>query len=167
MKYRSVLKSFTELPLRRILLADDSAQVREVMGELLRKAKYDVLTASHGGQVLELLNRERVDLLLLDLNMPEFDGWETLDRLSESKPGLPVIVITGQPNQREWVESAGARGLLEKPFNLPKFFGTLEAVLGMGSDAEHGAESSDFRFARRSESDTDFTSRYRGWGINE
>lgn len=114
---------------KRILLADDSPQIRESLGRLLRRANYDVAFAAHGGHVLELVLNEDFDLLLLDLNMPEMDGWDALDRLASMKPGLPIIVITAQPNQREWIATAGAHALMEKPLDLPLLLKTIEDFL--------------------------------------
>ena len=103
-------------PKKRILLADDSPQIRESLGKLLRRANYDVTFAAHGGQVL-------------DLNMPEMDGWDTLDRLASMRPTLPIIVITAQPDQREWIVTAGAHALMEKPLDLPLLLQTIEDFL--------------------------------------
>lgn len=114
---------------KRILLADDSPQIRESLGKLLRRANYDVSFAAHGGQVLDFTFNEHFDLLLLDLNMPQMDGWDALDRLASMKPALPIIVITAQPNQREWITTAGAHALLEKPLDLPLLLKTIEDLL--------------------------------------
>lgn len=114
---------------KRILLADDSPQIRESLGRLLQRANYDVSFAAHGGQVLDLTFNEHFDLLLLDLNMPQMDGWDVLDRLASMKPGLPIIVITAQPNQREWITTAGAHALMEKPLDLPLLLQTIEDFL--------------------------------------
>lgn len=114
---------------KRILLADDSPQIRESLGRLLRRSNYDVAFAAHGGHVLDLALAGHFDLLLLDLNMPQVDGWETLDRLNALKPNLPVIVITAQPNQRQWITTAGAHALMEKPLDLPLLLQTIEDFL--------------------------------------
>jgi CheY-like chemotaxis protein len=116
-------------PRKRILLADDSPQIRESLGRLLRRAGYDVSFASHGGHVLDQVLNEPVDLLLLDLNMPQIDGWDVLDQLHALKRGLPIIVITAQPNQKEWVTSGGAHALMEKPLDLPVLLQTIEDFL--------------------------------------
>ena len=66
----------------RVLVADDSAEIRDSLGRLLRRANYDVSFAAHGGHVLDAAFNDRVDLLLLDLNMPRLNGWDSLDRLA-------------------------------------------------------------------------------------
>lgn len=103
---------------KRILLADDSPQIRESLGKLLRNSGYHVTLAAHGGHVLDLVLNGDFDLLVLDLNMPEMDGWDALDRLATMKPSLPVIIITAQPDQAEWAKAEGARALMEKPLDL-------------------------------------------------
>ncbi len=113
----------------RVLLADDDSRIRESLGKLLRHANYDVTFAAHGGQVLDLALNEQFDLLLLDLNMPQMDGWDTLDHLASMKSTLPIIVITAQPNQREWVSTGGAHALMEKPLDLSLLLQTMEDFL--------------------------------------
>ncbi|MCZ7635162.1 MAG: response regulator [Verrucomicrobia bacterium] len=85
-----------------VLIADDDAAVRESLSRLLRAEGYEVRTAPGGTAVLELLKQApaHLDLALLDLNMPDKNGWATLDRLFEARPGLPVVILTGLPNQR-------------------------------------------------------------------
>lgn len=114
---------------KRILLADDSPQIRECLGKLLRRAGYEVAFAAHGRHVLDLALNEDVDLLLLDLNMPQMNGWDTLEHLATLKPSLPVVIITAQPNQREWSSAAGAHALMEKPLDLPQLLKTIEELL--------------------------------------
>lgn len=116
-------------PRPRVLIADDDRGIRESLGKLLRRSNYDVTFAAHGGQVLSLTLNEHFDLLLLDLNMPQMDGWSALDHLASMKPTLPIIVITAQPNQREWVDGCGAHALLEKPLDLPLLLKTMEDFL--------------------------------------
>ena len=116
-------------PKPHVLIADDDRGIRESLGKLLRRANYDVTFAAHGGQVLELTLNEHFDLLLLDLNMPQMDGWDALDHLATMKPTLPIIVITAQPNQREWVATGGAHALLEKPLDLALLLKTIEDFL--------------------------------------
>ena len=90
---------------KRILLADDSPQIRESLSKVLRNAGYHVTSVAHGGQALDRALEEEFDLLLLDLNMPGMDGWEALDHLASLKPTLPVIIITAQPDQRDWAQA--------------------------------------------------------------
>jgi CheY-like chemotaxis protein len=152
----------------RLLLADDDAGVRESLGKLLRNAGYQVTLAAHGGQVLEMVLNTHFDLLLLDLNMPHIDGWSTLDHLHSFKPSLPVIVITAQPNQRDWMREAGARVLMEKPLDLPLLLDTVrELVQEPHRPGEETEPARRFRHLAARSGETEFSQRLRRWGINE
>jgi len=152
------------------LLADDDRGIRESLGKLLRNAGYDVTFAAHGGQVLELAFVHHFDLLLLDLNMPEIDGWETLDHIQNFKPELPVIVITAQPNQSDWLRESGARVLMEKPLDLPLLLDTvreLQAVPKLARAEARANAPERFKYLPPRRTEVDFSKRLRGWGIND
>lgn len=119
-----------DLRKQRILLADDSPQIRASLSKLLRNAGYAVTPVANGGQVLDRALTEHYDLLLLDLNMPDMDGWQTMDHLSQLGSRLPIIVITAQPDQREWAEADGASALMEKPLDLPRLLATIKELTG-------------------------------------
>ena len=72
---------------------------------------------------------ERIDLLILDLNMPVKNGWATLEWLAEVNPLLPVMIITGRPNQRALAETAGADALMEKPLDVPLLLQTVRELM--------------------------------------
>ena len=81
----------------RILLCDDSPVERLALAHVLRGAGYKVDEAGDGEATLQCLKHLSVDLLLLDLNMPEVDGFGVLAYLQEHRPGLPVILLSGMP----------------------------------------------------------------------
>lgn len=110
----------------RVLIADDSTSVRASLGKLLTAQGYDVRMACNGDDLFHILSRDKIDLVLLDLDMPEPDGWRTLERLSDDCPELPVIVVTGQPGERDWAARHGARALLEKPPDIPALLKAVE-----------------------------------------
>lgn len=113
------------LPRKQVLVVDDMPSIRESLGKLLRRRGYAVALAENGRQAIDRALRERFDVVLLDLSMPELDGWETLRVLSKSRPDLPIIVMTAHPDQRVWVEPAGAWALLEKPLNMAQLLDTI------------------------------------------
>lgn len=154
----------------RLLLADDDRGIRESLGKLLRGVGYDVIEASHGGQVLEMVFNEPFDLLLLDLNMPEMDGWETLSHVTHLRPTLPIVVITAQPNQRGWLSRGGAHALMEKPLDLPLLLKTLHELLSEQRpqvNAEEPTSRPRFRHLPPRRFTMDFAKQVRGWGIND
>ena len=67
----------------------------------------------------------RFDLVLLDLSMPEKNGWDTFEALTRNDPLLAVIIITARPHQKPLAEVAGAFALLEKPLDFPELLQTV------------------------------------------
>jgi len=124
---------------RKILLVDDDPAVRKMLGMLLTGEGYEVLLAIDGGESIQVAREAEVDLVLLDLNMPGMDGWETYERLAAENPMLPIIVITARPNQSFTAMAAGIGALLEKPLDLSKLFLTIRDLL---------AEPDEIRLAR-------------------
>ena len=115
----------------RVLVADDDESVRESLCKLLIGEGYQVLSAANGAEAVETFCREQnqIDLLLVDLNMPLKNGWVTLDRLLEVNPSLPVLIVSGQPNQFEMAEAAGVSALVEKPIDVPSLLQLIHKLL--------------------------------------
>lgn len=157
------------VPRPRILLADDDAGIRQSLGKLLRNAGYQVTLAAHGGHVLDRALSEEFGLLVLDLNMPQLDGWKTLGRLAGLKPELPVLVITAEPDQHNWTRDAGACALMEKPLDLPVFLQTVRTLIDEPQRSGREAKAPGagrFRYLPRRLRKV-FTDSFRRWGINE
>jgi two-component system, chemotaxis family, chemotaxis protein CheY len=107
----------------RVLIVDDSSVMRKIVERLLRQAGINmaqVLEAGNGEEALGVLNQERVDLILCDINMPVMDGLEFVKQLSalENAKGVPVVMITTEGSEAHVVQalSSGARGYIRKPF---------------------------------------------------
>ena len=81
----------------RVLLADDSEVVREGLGQLLLRSGYAVEAVADGAEAVERLRSLQIDALLLDLQMPEHDGFETLEYVQQHRRGLPVLLMSGLP----------------------------------------------------------------------
>ena len=116
-------------PKRKILLVDDDPAIRQILLRLLSEEDYFVLTAANGVEALELANATKFDLVLLDLNMPVKNGWDTFEQLSVKNPLLPVILITARPNQFFSAVASGVGALLEKPLDFVKLFSTIQTLL--------------------------------------
>lgn len=106
----------------KILMVDDDAHVRRVAEISLRKlGKWKVTLACSGKEALELAKSQTPDLIIMDLSMPELDGFQTMDRLKESKETamIPVIFMTGwvQEDELEKCKQKGAVGVIAKPFD--------------------------------------------------
>lgn len=84
-------------PPPRLLVADDSPIERTALAHFLRKSGYLVIEAENGNAALLHLKNATVDLLLLDLNMPQGDGFEVLTYLQTHRRALPVVLLSGMP----------------------------------------------------------------------
>jgi DNA-binding response OmpR family regulator len=122
-----------------ILVVDDDASVREMLARVLTGEGYLVSTAADGTSALEIAAAIKIDLVLLDLNMPGKSGWDTFERLSTENPLLPVIIVTARTNQLFTAMGAGVGALLEKPLHFPKLLQTIQQLL---------AEPAELRLAR-------------------
>ena len=134
-------------PIKRILLVDDDLTVRDSLNDVLLAEGYFVIPAEDGQQALDLANRSPVDLVLLDLNMPVKNGWDTFEQLTREHPLIPVIIATARPNQLFTALGAGVGALLEKPMDIPALLGTIEKLL---------AETAEQRLARLAGKQTKF-----------
>lgn len=132
---------------QRILLVDDDEGVRSSLQSVLVEEGYGVIPANDGQEALELIASRSIDLVLLDLNMPRKNGWDTFERLSAEHSLVPVILITARPNQLFTALGAGVGALLEKPLDIPVLLETITRLL---------AESVETRLARIAGHDTTF-----------
>jgi len=114
---------------KRLLVVDDDPQIRESLAKVLRTEGYEVVLGADGQQGLERFDPERVDLLLLDLNLPGKGGWEVFERITFINPLLPVIIITGRENQYDTAVAAGAGALMQKPLDVPFLLRTITELL--------------------------------------
>jgi two-component system response regulator FixJ len=102
------------LPL--IAIVDDDESVRIALRRFLRSASFDVEAFPSGAEFLESLKTHQPDCVVLDLHMPQLDGFAVLARLAEAGIRLPVVVITGQDSaaNRERALAGGATAFLQK-----------------------------------------------------
>jgi len=116
-----------------ILVVDDLEMNRSILIDLIEPMGYSMLEASNGKQALELILKHKPDLILLDLNMPEMDGFELL-RVIKANPFtkiIPVVVITGLSDQENHLKAleAGADDFLTKPFNFSFLKARMKSLL--------------------------------------
>ncbi|MFN3309635.1 MAG: response regulator, partial [Anaerolineales bacterium] len=81
---------------RHILIVDDEADLRQTLARILQSAGYEVTTAENGRVALSILNNAALDLVYLDIRMPDTDGLEILKAIHAYQPDLPVILFTGR-----------------------------------------------------------------------
>lgn len=103
----------------KILIVDDEGDLRTLFGLCFLRRGHSIVVASNGAEALRCLATHQPDLLVTDMNMPVMNGLELLNRLrTNGHPDLPVIVLTGQADQRAAASAAGADAFLVKPVPL-------------------------------------------------
>ena len=115
----------------RILVCDDELLIRMWLEEHLREAGYVVESTGDGESLLAAMEREPAELVLLDLRLPDGSGIEFLERIKQSAPTVPVIMITAYGEVETAVKAvrAGAHHFLEKPIQLPELLVLIEQAL--------------------------------------
>lgn len=112
-----------------VLVVDDEPLVLNVAQQSLAAAGYRTVEAAHGGEALTLVANDPVDLVLLDLNMPNLDGWQTLELRRQMAPSLPVLIMSGYSSEQE-ARERGADGLIEKPYHHDALVQLVDRFLG-------------------------------------
>ena len=108
----------------RVLVVDDSADIRGMLQAQLEMEGFDVATAPDGARALALLGRQRTDLIITDLFMPDKDGIETILEIREKYPALQIVAMSGWDSRQgsDYLKVAreiGAVRTVKKPFELP------------------------------------------------
>jgi putative nucleotidyltransferase with HDIG domain len=115
----------------RILVVDDEAHVRSMMGSTLERHGYDVQLASSGNEALELLDQNAFDLVLTDIVMQDGNGIAVLDRIHAQQPQLPVVMVSAVHDISVAIDSMrrGAYDYLLKPFEREHLVNTVQRAL--------------------------------------
>jgi DNA-binding response OmpR family regulator len=118
-----------------VLVVDDDADIRGLLRELLERQGYLVTEAANGRDGLRALYASPPDVVLLDVSMPELDGWETLERIRDVSE-VPVAMLTARAAELEKVRGlkGGADDYITKPFGRQELLARIEAMLRRGGD---------------------------------
>jgi len=114
----------------RILVVDDEPAIRRLLRSTLGVQDFTVLEAAGVAQALELLGREKVDLIILDLGLPDGDGFEVIRKLRPDSQ-VPIIVLSSRDDERGKVQAldAGADDYVTKPFGVEELVARIRAAL--------------------------------------
>jgi excisionase family DNA binding protein len=112
-----------------VLIVDDDPQIREYVRVNLEFEGYSVREAGSADEGLAALEEHSPDLILLDVMMPQVDGWEMLRRVQERHGAIPVIMFSGQVEESGETASRGAQGFLGKPFNPQQLIESTKQLL--------------------------------------
>ncbi len=113
----------------RILIIEDDASVRDSLQRLLQDSGYTVVVAADGREGAKCLKVHRIDLVLLDLNLPQLSGFDILDITVARYPGLRIVILTGMAGQCVPGSLIGADILLEKPPDADLVLKTIQWLL--------------------------------------
>jgi CheY-like chemotaxis protein len=118
----------------KVLLVDDEEVVLEVGQELLEATGYTVLTAKDGKEAIKVYrkNRDNIDIVVLDMVMPNMGGGEAYDRMKEMNPNVKVLLSSGFSIDGEASEilERGCSGFIQKPFTMKELSGEIGKILG-------------------------------------
>lgn len=115
----------------RLVVVEDDDSIRDLLGAGLRFAGYDVKTVANGAGALQLITEARPDLIILDVNLPDMDGFEVCRRLRAAGDDVPVIFLTARRETDDMRAGYGEGGddYVTKPFSLDELTFRIEAVL--------------------------------------
>ena len=123
---------------QRVLVVDDQDDIREMARLVLTGAGYEVVIARSGREALRLAAEAPYDLMLLDINMPELDGWATLRllRADETHDDLPVAMFSVKAEVRDKVAGLkdGAIDYITKPFGVDELVSRVSRILSAAAD---------------------------------
>jgi two-component system OmpR family response regulator len=118
------------MAMTRLLVVDDEATVRELLSATLRFAGFEVTSAATATEAVAAAVAEPPDLVLLDVMLPDMDGFEVVRRLREQSP-VPVLFLTARDRQADKITglSLGADDYVTKPFDLDELIARIRAIL--------------------------------------
>ncbi len=121
----------------RILLVEDNEMNRDMLSRRLERKGFTVSIAVDGRQGIDMARAEVFDLVLMDMSLPEIDGWETtrLMRAAPETATVPIIALTAHAmaGDRDRALAAGCNDYDTKPVDLERLLGKMHALLGTGA----------------------------------
>lgn len=127
--------------MQKILVAEDDFDIRELLQIFLREAGYKVSAAADGVEAIELFGRDKYDLVLLDILLPEIDGFGVC-QLIRRQSEVPIIMLTALNGEEEQIKALDMRAddYITKPFSMPVLIRKISAVLRRSANSENDKE---------------------------
>jgi CheY-like chemotaxis protein len=130
--------------MKKILVVEDNEQNRYLIQYMLEKGGYGVFLAQNGKEGVAMAVRERPDLILMDIQLPDMDGLEVTRRIraSEADDTIPIVAVTSfaMTGDREKALAAGCNGYIEKPINPETFLEEIRKYLRWRVDKREGSQ---------------------------
>lgn len=135
----------------KLLVVDDEESVRSLICRILRDTGYDVESAIDGKDALEKVAARRPDLIVLDLMMPELDGWGVVDALRKQGGAPPVLMLTARSDYDTFARAVreGVTAFISKPFRLQELLSATRKILDQAARKPEPVESERRRETRR------------------
>ena len=113
-----------------VLVVDDDAQLQTVFKQFLKKAGFGRIVVGTGAEAISCVERQRFDLVFLDLQLPDISGDEVYRRIKEMQPDLPVVIITGYPDSEMMsrILRNGAVMMIQKPIDFSQLNSTVKQL---------------------------------------
>jgi DNA-binding response OmpR family regulator len=122
----------------RILIAEDNAEIRALVSSILSEEGHKVTVAQNGQQALDMMMQDAPDLLVLDIMMPQVDGYTVLKELKASgiRDAVKILVLTAKTSESDWVRGykLGADSYITKPFDIDELTSQIDQLLEMSKD---------------------------------
>ena len=138
---------------KKILVVDDEQHVRQLIGKVLEKEGYEVLTACNGEEGLEIFQKNNIDLIISDIKMPKMNGIEFLHKVKEQEPGVGFILITAFATMETAIDAikSGAQDYVTKPFDIKEILNAVKKIL---ISSEHEDNNTTYRLGDPEETKT-------------
>lgn len=119
----------------KILIVDDDENIRKLCRDILEREGFFVEETDNGFEAVDAIENEKFDLVLIDLQMPEIDGFEVVRKIREFDEALPIIIMTGYATVENAVKAikTGATDFVVKPFDIPQFLQSVRMNIEVGS----------------------------------
>lgn len=113
----------------KVLVAEDENHLRILYQTVLEREGYDVILAENGKQTLEIIEKEQIDLTILDIKMPDMSGLDLLMKISKSKSHPPILINSAYPEYMEDFRCWAAEDFIVKSSDFTKLLGKIKEIL--------------------------------------